>query len=111
MKAAERDLTSHDDEEKFEALNNFKVKFIQVYIFKSIVSSVSVILILVLNYLWTINMGSNNISAMNHLNVLSRINSKVKFINMFTLESVQLHDTIQLEGKPQQIKIKVITLK
>lgn len=99
MNQAEQDLTSHNDDEKFEALNNFKEKFTQIYIFKSVVTSVLIILVLVLNHIWTLNISSSTIKAMSHLNVLSRINSKVKFINKFTLETVQSHQKVSMECK------------
>jgi hypothetical protein len=78
-------------------LNNFKEKFTQIYLAKSIVTALLIILLLAFDFIRSLGLADYNQSAMGHLNVLSRINSKVKYINLFTLETILKHEKISIE--------------
>ena len=101
LKNMERDenAAQEEEEEKREVLNSFKEGFTQVYLFKALITSFILSLILVGNYLWTSQLCSSAIHASTHLNHLSELNTKLKYLNIFTLETVAQNSIYRLEGK------------
>lgn len=99
IEQAEKDLLSQDSEEmKWKALHDFKEKFTQIYLTKSLITVFLMIVILTIEYIRTLTISDANKSALDHLNVLSRVNSKVKYIDTFTLETIALNKAIEIEN-------------
>lgn len=49
------------------------------------------------DFILSLSISNSSLTAMKHLNVLSRLNPKVKYLNVLTLETVAIHETIQME--------------
>ena len=100
IEQAEKDSKGDPDleEQKSEVLNNFKEKFTQVYLFKSLATTTLIITILILNHLWNVSLIDSKRRAINHMYQLSSINAKIKYLNMFTFQTVVDHSQIKLEG-------------
>lgn len=84
---------------KWNTLHSFKEKFTRIYVARSLITVFFMVVVLTFEYIRTLAISNANKSSIDHLNILSRINSKVMYLNVFTLETILKHESVEVESE------------